>query len=78
MPPKFFGHNNLFLGIVITLYHVAYIRKREYDTLTLSQGPKASCDCFIVAIFKKASKVLKPSSSSYSKSCIRPHMTLLK
>ena len=37
--PQFFGQNNSLLGSVITLYHVAYIRKREYDILTLSQGP---------------------------------------
>ena len=36
---QFFGHDNLFLGSVVTIYHVAYIRKREYDILTLSQGP---------------------------------------
>ena len=63
---------------MVTLYHVAYIRKREYDILTLSQGPKASCDCFIVAIFKKANKILKPSSSSHSKSRIRHQTSLLK
>ena len=63
---------------MVTLYHVAYIRKREYEILTLSQGPKASCDCFIIAIFKKAKKVIKPTSSSHLKSCIRPHMTVLK
>ena len=37
--PQFFGHDNLFLGSVVTIYHVAYIREREYDILTLSQGP---------------------------------------
>ena len=37
--PQFFGHNNTFLGVEITLYHAAYIRKRGYDILTLSQGP---------------------------------------
>ena len=36
---QFFGHNNTFLGVEITLYHAAYIRKREYVILTLSQGP---------------------------------------